>query len=79
MQIFILDGMFTFQGFSDFVFKWYMEAGKRGKLMSSSLANHPQLSRFLHQGDNAFLSWVHDINSGDFSKVNSQNHMQLSL
>lgn len=69
---------FQNRGFSDFVFKWYMEAGKRGKLMSSSLANHPQLSRFLHQGDNAFLSWVHDINSGDFSKAH-QTLMDLAV
>ena len=57
------------QGFVDFVFRWYVQHGKRGKLMSSSLASHPQISGFLQHGDNKFMSWIHAIQNGNFFRV----------
>ena len=57
------------QGFAEFVFRWYVAQGKRGKLMTSSLASHPQLSSFLQNNDNKFMSWIHDIQAGDYFRV----------
>ena len=57
------------QGFAEFVFRWYVAQGKRGKLMTSSLASHPQLSSFLQSNDNKFMSWIHDIQAGDYFRV----------
>ena len=71
--------LMTFQGFSDYVFRWYVEEGKRGKLMGSSLASHPQLSHFLEGGDNKFMSWLHDINANDFYKVSLLHFSTMDL
>uniref|UniRef100_H3B1I6 Nuclear pore complex protein Nup133 n=1 Tax=Latimeria chalumnae TaxID=7897 RepID=H3B1I6_LATCH len=58
---------FTDQNFSDFLFRWYMEKGKRGKLLSQPIAQHAQLASFLQSHEH--LSWLHEINTQDFEKA----------
>lgn len=57
---------FTDQGFSDYVFKWYMDKGERQKLMTIHVPEqqHGDLSRFL--SSHHHLSWLHDINLKSF-------------
>uniref|UniRef100_A0AAQ5ZSA9 Nuclear pore complex protein Nup133 n=1 Tax=Amphiprion ocellaris TaxID=80972 RepID=A0AAQ5ZSA9_AMPOC len=50
---------FADQNFADFLFRWYMEKGKRGKLLSQPAAQHQQLASFLHAHQH--LSWLHQI------------------
>uniref|UniRef100_A0A8C2J181 Nuclear pore complex protein Nup133 n=1 Tax=Cyprinus carpio TaxID=7962 RepID=A0A8C2J181_CYPCA len=52
---------FADQNFADFLFRWYMEKGKRGKLLSQPVATHQQLASFLQAHDH--LSWMHDIHA----------------
>ncbi|XP_042302014.1 nuclear pore complex protein Nup133 isoform X2 [Sceloporus undulatus] len=58
---------FADQNFSDFLFRWYLEKGKRGKLLSQPLAQHGQLASFLQAHEH--LSWLHDINSNELEKA----------
>ncbi|XP_010148990.1 PREDICTED: nuclear pore complex protein Nup133-like, partial [Eurypyga helias] len=58
---------FADQNFSDFLFRWYLEKGKRGKLLSQPIAQHGQLENFLQAHEH--LSWLHDINSQDLQKA----------
>ncbi|XP_053154433.1 nuclear pore complex protein Nup133 isoform X2 [Hemicordylus capensis] len=58
---------FADQNFSDFLFRWYLEKGKRGKLLSQPIAQHGQLASFLQAHEH--LSWLHDINSNDLEKA----------
>ncbi|NXN58197.1 NU133 protein, partial [Rynchops niger] len=58
---------FADQNFSDFLFRWYLEKGKRGKLLSQPIAQHGQLASFLQAHEH--LSWLHEINSQDFQKA----------
>ncbi|XP_061480465.1 nuclear pore complex protein Nup133 [Rhineura floridana] len=58
---------FADQNFSDFLFRWYLEKGKRGKLLSQPVAQHGQLASFLQAHEH--LSWLHDINSNDLEKA----------
>ncbi|XP_068258268.1 nuclear pore complex protein Nup133 isoform X2 [Nyctibius grandis] len=58
---------FADQNFSDFLFRWYLEKGKRGKLLSQPIAQHGQLASFLQAHEH--LSWLHDINSQDLQKA----------
>ncbi|KAI1896989.1 hypothetical protein AGOR_G00100590 [Albula goreensis] len=55
---------FADQNFADFLFRWYMEKGKRGKLLSQPIAQHQQLASFLQAHEH--LSWLHQINVQDF-------------
>uniref|UniRef100_A0A8C7CHB3 Nuclear pore complex protein Nup133 n=1 Tax=Oncorhynchus kisutch TaxID=8019 RepID=A0A8C7CHB3_ONCKI len=50
---------FADQNFADFLFRWYMEKGKRGKLLSQPIAQHQQLASFLQSHEH--LSWLHHI------------------
>uniref|UniRef100_A0A665TYZ2 Nuclear pore complex protein Nup133 n=1 Tax=Echeneis naucrates TaxID=173247 RepID=A0A665TYZ2_ECHNA len=50
---------FADQNFADFLFRWYMEKGKRGKLLSQPAAQHQQLASFLQAHQH--LSWLHNI------------------
>uniref|UniRef100_H2L372 Nuclear pore complex protein Nup133 n=1 Tax=Oryzias latipes TaxID=8090 RepID=H2L372_ORYLA len=52
---------FADQNFSDFVFRWYMEKGKRGKLLSQPAAQHQQLASFLKSHQH--LSWLHNVHA----------------
>ncbi|KFP25696.1 Nuclear pore complex protein Nup133, partial [Colius striatus] len=58
---------FADQNFSDFQFRWYLEKGKRGKLLSQPVAQHGQLASFLQAHEH--LSWLHEINSQDLQKA----------
>lgn len=55
------------KNFSDFLFRWYLEKGKRGKLLSQPIAQHGQLADFLQAHEH--LSWLHEINSQELEKV----------
>ncbi|KAI5089830.1 nuclear pore complex protein Nup133, partial [Silurus meridionalis] len=57
---------FADQNFADFLFRWYMEKGKRGKLLSQPIAQHQQLASFLQAHEH--LSWLHHIHVQDFQK-----------
>ncbi|XP_050690235.1 nuclear pore complex protein Nup133-like isoform X2 [Eriocheir sinensis] len=62
--------MFGSEGFSDFVFRWYLETGKRGKLLSQGAGQQGgELARFLQ--DYSSLAWLHQINTQDFSSAHS--------
>uniref|UniRef100_A0A8D3DGR5 Nuclear pore complex protein Nup133 n=1 Tax=Scophthalmus maximus TaxID=52904 RepID=A0A8D3DGR5_SCOMX len=52
---------FADQNFADFLFRWYMEKGKRGKLLSQPAAQHQQLASFLQAHQH--LSWLHHIHA----------------
>ncbi|XP_022083153.1 nuclear pore complex protein Nup133-like isoform X2 [Acanthaster planci] len=58
---------FATKGFSDFVFKYYMDKGKRGKLLSQRFTQHAELSEFLQAHDH--LSWLHYVQVKDYSKA----------
>ncbi|XP_068795142.1 nuclear pore complex protein Nup133 isoform X1 [Struthio camelus] len=58
---------FADQNFSDFLFRWYLEKGKRGKLLSQPITQHGQLASFLQAHEH--LSWLHEINSQDLQKA----------
>ncbi|XP_069810810.1 nuclear pore complex protein Nup133 [Dendropsophus ebraccatus] len=58
---------FADQNFSDFLFRWYLEKGKRGKLLSQPVSQHGQLAAFLQAHEH--LSWLHEINSQDYGKA----------
>ncbi|XP_036386531.1 nuclear pore complex protein Nup133 [Megalops cyprinoides] len=58
---------FADQNFADFLFRWYMEKGKRGKLLSQPIAQHQQLASFLQAHEH--LSWLHEINVQDYQKA----------
>ncbi|XP_033628946.1 nuclear pore complex protein Nup133-like [Asterias rubens] len=58
---------FATKGFSDFVFKYYMDEGKRSKLLSQPFSQHAELSEFLQAHDH--LSWLHHLQVNDYSKA----------
>ncbi|NWI80397.1 NU133 protein, partial [Dryoscopus gambensis] len=59
--------MTQFADQANFLFRWYLEKGKRGKLLSQPIAQHGQLASFLQAHEH--LSWLHDINSQDLQKA----------
>ncbi|XP_060048009.1 nuclear pore complex protein Nup133 [Erinaceus europaeus] len=60
---------FSDQNFSDFLFRWYLEKGKRGKLLSQPISQHGQLTNFLQAHEH--LSWLHEINSQELEKAHA--------
>ncbi|XP_077005521.1 nuclear pore complex protein Nup133 [Tamandua tetradactyla] len=60
---------FADQNFSDFLFRWYLEKGKRGKLLSQPISQHGQLANFLQAHEH--LSWLHEINSQELEKAHA--------
>ncbi|XP_045393001.1 nuclear pore complex protein Nup133 isoform X2 [Lemur catta] len=60
---------FADQNFSDFLFRWYLEKGKRGKLLSQPISHHGQLANFLQAHEH--LSWLHEINSQELEKAHA--------
>ncbi|KAM9792215.1 nuclear pore complex protein Nup133 [Neosynchiropus ocellatus] len=65
---------FADQNFADFLFRWYMEKGKRGKLLSQPAAQHQQLSGFLQAHQH--LSWLHHIHVHDYPSAHRTLHSQ---
>ncbi|XP_030855362.1 nuclear pore complex protein Nup133 isoform X2 [Strongylocentrotus purpuratus] len=57
---------FSNKGFSDFVFKYYIDRGQRGKLLTH-FAHRPELSEFLQPHDH--LGWLQDIHTNNYSQA----------
>jgi len=53
------------KGFLDFLFKWYLDRGELGKLLSQG--SSPQLEQFLSSHND--LSWLHFIGTGEYEKA----------
>ncbi|XP_066515739.1 nuclear pore complex protein Nup133 [Hoplias malabaricus] len=68
---------FADQNFADFLFRWYMEKGKRGKLLSQPIAQHQQLASFLQAHQH--LSWLHHIHVQDFQSAHRTLHSQANM
>ncbi|XP_036413651.1 nuclear pore complex protein Nup133 [Colossoma macropomum] len=67
---------FADQNFADFLFRWYMEKGKRGKLLSQPIAQHQQLASFLQAHQH--LSWLHHIQIQDFQSAHRTLYSQAN-
>ncbi|XP_054460330.1 nuclear pore complex protein Nup133 [Anoplopoma fimbria] len=68
---------FADQNFADFLFRWYMEKGKRGKLLSQPVAQHQQLASFLQSHQH--LSWLHHIHVHDYCSANRTLYSQANM
>ncbi|XP_062404993.1 nuclear pore complex protein Nup133 [Sardina pilchardus] len=68
---------FADQNFADFLFRWYMEKGKRGKLLSQPIAQHQQLASFLQAHEH--LSWLHDVHVHDYQSAHDTLHSQAHM
>uniref|UniRef100_A0A3B5A269 Nuclear pore complex protein Nup133 n=1 Tax=Stegastes partitus TaxID=144197 RepID=A0A3B5A269_9TELE len=68
---------FADQNFADFLFRWYMEKGKRGKLLSQPAAQHQQLASFLHSHQH--LSWLHHIHVHDYHSAYRTLYNQANM
>ncbi|KAM9316718.1 nuclear pore complex protein Nup133 [Gastrophryne carolinensis] len=68
---------FADQNFSDFLFRWYLEKGKRGKLLSQPVSQHGDLAGFLQAHEH--LSWLHEVNSQDFEKAHRTLHTLANM
>lgn len=67
---------FANQNFADFLFRWYMEKGKRGKLLSQPAATHQQLASFLQAHQH--LSWLHHIHVHDYQSAHRTLYSQAN-
>lgn len=68
---------FADQNFADFLFRWYMEKGKRGKLFSMPVAQPQQLASFLQAHEH--LSWLHDVHVHNYQRAHQTLHNQANL
>ncbi|CAJ1052844.1 nuclear pore complex protein Nup133 [Xyrichtys novacula] len=67
---------FADQNFADFLFRWYLEKGKRGKLLSQPAAQHQQLASFLQSHQH--LSWLHHIHVNDYANAHRTLYNQAN-
>lgn len=67
---------FANQNFADFLFRWYMEKGKRGKLLSQPAAQHQQLASFLQSHQH--LSWLHHIHVHNYEQAHQTLYSQAN-
>ncbi|KAM3623609.1 uncharacterized protein V6R79_013158 [Siganus canaliculatus] len=67
---------FADQNFADFLFRWYMEKGKRGKLLSQPAAQHQQLASFLQSHQH--LSWLHHIHVHNYGSAHRTLYNQAN-
>lgn len=67
---------FADQNFADFLFRWYMEKGKRGKLLSQPAAQHQQLASFLQSHQH--LSWLHHVHVHDYRSAHKTLYNQAN-
>ncbi|KAK7930639.1 hypothetical protein WMY93_007034 [Mugilogobius chulae] len=67
---------FANQNFADFLFRWYMEKGKRGKLLSQPAAQHQQLASFLQSHQH--LSWLHHIHVHNYQQAHQTLYSQAN-
>lgn len=63
---------FANEGFSEFVFKWQLDSGRRGELLLQPAAQHHNLERFLEGHDD--LSWLHHIHTGRMDQAATTLH-----
>ncbi|KAM7419851.1 hypothetical protein PAMA_016790 [Pampus argenteus] len=68
---------FADQNFADFLFRWYMEKGKRGKLLSQPAAQHQQLAGFLQAHQH--LSWLHQVHVHDYQSAHRTLYSQANM
>nr|XP_046231328.1 nuclear pore complex protein Nup133 [Scatophagus argus] len=68
---------FADQNFADFLFRWYMEKGKRGKLLSQPATQHQQLASFLQSHQH--LSWLHHIHVHDYGSAHRTLYNQANV
>uniref|UniRef100_H2SG96 Nuclear pore complex protein Nup133 n=1 Tax=Takifugu rubripes TaxID=31033 RepID=H2SG96_TAKRU len=68
---------FADQNFADFLFRWYMEKGKRGKLLSQPATQHHQLASFLQSHQH--LSWLHHIHVHDYLSAHRTLQNQANM
>ncbi|XP_069579818.1 nuclear pore complex protein Nup133 [Brachyistius frenatus] len=68
---------FAEQNFADFLFRWYMEKGKRGKLLSQPAAQYQQLASFLEAHQH--LSWLHHIQLHDYHRAYRTLYKQANM
>ncbi|XP_071370719.1 nuclear pore complex protein Nup133-like, partial [Centroberyx affinis] len=68
---------FADQNFADFLFRWYLEKGKRGKLLSQPAAQHQQLASFLQAHQH--LSWLHHIHVHDYQSAHRTLYTQANM
>ncbi|XP_070712502.1 nuclear pore complex protein Nup133 [Pempheris klunzingeri] len=68
---------FADQNFADFLFRWYMEKGKRGKLLSQPATQHQQLASFLQSHQH--LSWLHHIHVHDYRSAHRTLYSQANM
>ncbi|KAF3688079.1 Nuclear pore complex protein Nup133 133 kDa nucleoporin Nucleoporin Nup133 [Channa argus] len=68
---------FADQNFADFLFRWYLEKGKRGKLLSQPAAQHQQLASFLQA--HRHLSWLHHIHVHDYHSAHKTLASQANM
>lgn len=67
---------FSNEGFSDYVCKWYLDKGKRGKLLNQPLLQQDSLRKFLRGHKN--LSWLHHLRDKDYRSAH-QTLKELAL
>ncbi|OQR76312.1 nuclear pore complex protein Nup133-like [Tropilaelaps mercedesae] len=58
---------FSKDNFSEFVFQYYVDSGKKDKLLAQPSAFNAELSRFLQS--HGSLHWMHCVKSGDFLRA----------
>ncbi|XP_074521578.1 nuclear pore complex protein Nup133 isoform X1 [Halichoeres trimaculatus] len=68
---------FADQNFADFLFRWYLEKGKRGKLLSQPATQHQQLASFLQSHQH--LSWLHHIHVHDYTNAHRTLYSQANM
>lgn len=68
---------FADQDFADFLFRWYLQKGKRGKLLSQPIAQHQQLASFLQAHQH--LCWLHHIHVQDFQSAHRTLYSQANM
>lgn len=60
---------FSDKGFANYLYTWYMKEGKRGKLLALPISQQRELGKFLQKEDIKTLSWLHNIQTDNFSKA----------
>ncbi|XP_074646097.1 nuclear pore complex protein Nup133-like isoform X2 [Tubulanus polymorphus] len=57
------------QDFAEFAMKWFVEAGKCSKVLKLPISQRAALGRFFDQEENKSISWLYDIDAGNFSQA----------
>ncbi|XP_064623081.1 nuclear pore complex protein Nup133-like [Lineus longissimus] len=60
---------FAEEGFTEFALRWYMEEGKRGKVLKLPLSEHANLGLFFSLEENKYMSWIYDVQFGNLAKA----------